>query len=148
MQAWWSCRIRRQARVLFYSACQDSVYRYGISTTGGNFQVASWANGTINRVRQTPFLGAIGELASIKAQPCLEAQWLLGHCATTKQQPWGRYHGSRQPSSDDSPTIIPPSTLDKPSIMKRYHRQRTCSHTSPCCSLTMVMLHDTRFVEC
>ena len=39
--------------------------------------------------------------------------------------PWGRYHGGPQPSSDDSfhsPTVIPPSALDKPSIMKRYHR--------------------------
>ena len=26
--------------------------------------------------------------------------------------------------------VIPPSALDKPSIMKRYHRRRTCSHTS------------------
>ena len=41
---------------------------------------------------------------------------------------WGRYHGGRRPSSDDSlhsPTVIPPSALDKPSIMKRYHRRRT-----------------------
>ena len=54
---------------------------------------------------------------------------------------WGQYHGGRRPSSDDSfhsPTIIPPSALDKPSIMKCYHRQRT----------TMVTLHCTRFVEC
>ena len=43
----------------------------------------------------------------------------------------GRYHGGRRPSSDDSPTVIPPSALDKPSIMKRYHRRRTCRHTSP-----------------
>ena len=64
---------------------------------------------------------------------------------------WGRYHGDRRPSSDDSfhsPTVIPPSALDKPSIMKRYHRRRTCSHTSPRRSPTMVKLHDTRFVEC
>ena len=63
----------------------------------------------------------------------------------------GRYHGSRRPSSDDSfhsPTVIPPSSLDKPSIMKRYHRRRTCSHTSPRRSATMVTLHDTGFVEC
>ena len=53
--------------------------------------------------------------------------------------------------SDDSlhsPTVIPPSALDKPSIMKRYHRRRTCSHTSRRLSPTMVTLHDTRFVEC
>ena len=41
---------------------------------------------------------------------------------------WGRYDGGWRPSSDDSfhsPTVIPPSALDKPSIMKRHHRQRT-----------------------
>ena len=62
-----------------------------------------------------------------------------------------RCHGGRRPSSDDSlhsPTVIPPSALDKPSIMKRYHRRRTCSHTSPRRSPTMVTLHDTRLVEC
>ena len=40
----------------------------------------------------------------------------------------GPYHGGRRPSIDDrlhSPTVIPPSALDKPSIMKRYHRRRT-----------------------
>ena len=64
---------------------------------------------------------------------------------------WGRYHGGRRPSSDDSfhsPTIIPPSALYKFSIMKRYHRQWTWSHTSPRRSPTMVTLHDTGFVEC
>ena len=43
----------------------------------------------------------------------------------------GRYHEGRRPSSDDSPTVIPSSALDKPIIMNRYHRRRTCSHTSP-----------------
>ena len=41
---------------------------------------------------------------------------------------WGRYHGGRPPSSNDSfhsPTVIPPSALDKPSIMKSYHRRQT-----------------------
>ena len=47
-----------------------------------------------------------------------------------------------------SPTVIPSLALDKPSIMKRYHRQQTCSHTSPRRSLNMVMLHDTWFVKC
>ena len=63
----------------------------------------------------------------------------------------GWYHGGRQLSCDNSfhsPTVIPPSELDKPSIIKRYHHRRTCSHTSPRRSPTMVMLHDTRFVEC
>ena len=38
----------------------------------------------------------------------------------------GRYHGGRQPSNNDSfhsPTVIPPSALDKPSIMRRHHRR-------------------------
>ena len=30
-----------------------------------------------------------------------------------------------------NPTVIPSSAFEKPSIMKRYHRRRTCSHTSP-----------------
>ena len=40
----------------------------------------------------------------------------------------GRHHGGRWSSSDHSPhspTVIPPSALDKPRIMKRYHRRRT-----------------------
>ena len=64
---------------------------------------------------------------------------------------WGQYHGGRRSSSDDSfhsPTVILPSALDKPSIMKRYHRRRTCSHNSPRRWPTMVTLHVTRFVEC
>ena len=68
-----------------------------------------------------------------------------------ESQTRGRYHGGRRPSSDDSfhsPTVIPPPALDKPSIVKRYYRRRTCSDTSPRRSPTMVTLHDTRFVEC
>ena len=64
---------------------------------------------------------------------------------------WGRYHGGRRPSSDNSfhsPAIISPSSLDKPSIMKCYHHRRMCSHTSPRRSPMMVTLHDTRFVKC
>ena len=36
----------------------------------------------------------------------------------------------------------------KPSILKRYHRRRTCGHTSPRRSPTIVTLHDSRFAEC
>ena len=64
---------------------------------------------------------------------------------------WGRYHGGRRPSSNDSfhsPTVIPPSALDKPSITERYHRRRTMRGGVTTCSPTMVMLHVTRFVEC
>ena len=63
----------------------------------------------------------------------------------------GRYRGGRRPSSDDSfhsPTVIPPSVLDKPSIMKRYHRRRTTRWGVTARSPTMVTLHETRFVEC
>ena len=73
------------------------------------------------------------------------------HTHIANKAVWGRYHGSRRPSSDDSlrsPTVILPSALDQPSIMKRYHRRRPCSHTSPRRSTTMVTLHDTGFVEC
>ena len=58
----------------------------------------------------------------------------------------GQYHEGQQSSSDDSfhsPTVIPPSALNKPSIMKHHHRQWTCSHTLPRHSTTMVTLHDT-----
>ena len=71
--------------------------------------------------------------------------------ASSVQVTWGWYHGGRRPSSDDSfhsPTVIPPSAPDKPSITKRYHRRRTCSHISPRRSPMVVTLHDTRFVEC
>ena len=54
----------------------------------------------------------------------------------------------RQVTSLHSPIIIPPSAVDKPSIMKHYHRWQMCSHTSPQRSPMMVTLHDTRFVEC
>ena len=66
-------------------------------------------------------------------------------------QTWGRYHGGRRPSSDDSlhsPVVIPSSALDKPSIMKPYHRRRTTRWGVTARSPTMVTLHDTRFDEC
>ena len=75
----------------------------------------------------------------------------VGTVAAALPGTWGRYRGGRRPSSDDSfhsPTVIPPSALDKPSIMKRYHRRRTSSPTSHRRSPTIVMFHDTRFVEC
>ena len=58
---------------------------------------------------------------------------------------------SRRPSSDDSlnsPTVIPPSALDKPSIMKRYQRRRTTRWGVTARLPTMVTQHDTGFVEC
>ena len=64
---------------------------------------------------------------------------------------WGQYHGGRRPSSDDSfhcPTVIPPSALDKPSIIKRCHHRQMYIHTSPHSSTTMLTLYDTQFVEC
>ena len=68
-----------------------------------------------------------------------------------EEEPRGRYHGGQRPSSDDSlhnPTVIPPSALDKPSIMKRYHRRQTTRRGVTARSPMMVTLHDTRFVEC
>ena len=44
-------------------------------------------------------------------------------------------------------SFIPPSALDKPSIMKRYHRRRTTRWGVTARSPTMVTLHDTRFVD-
>ena len=73
---------------------------------------------------------------------------LVGQCWRERMR---RYRGGRGPSSDDSfhsPTVNPLLALNKPSVMKRYHRRRTCSHTSPRRSTTMVTLHDTRFDEC
>ena len=75
----------------------------------------------------------------------------VGTPVATLPGAWGRYHGGRRPPSDDSfhsPIVISPLALDKPSIMKCYYHRRTCSHTPPCRSTTMAMLHDTRFVEC
>ena len=62
-----------------------------------------------------------------------------------------RSHGGRRPSGEDSShssTVIPPSALDKPSIMKRYHRRRTTRCGVTARLPTIVTLHDTRFVEC
>ena len=67
------------------------------------------------------------------------------------KQIMAQYHGGWWPSSDDSfhsPTIILPSPLEKPSIMKRYHHRRATRWGVTARSLTMVTLHDTRFVEC
>ena len=75
-------------------------------------------------------------------------EFKIGTPVATLPGTWGRYHGGRWPSIDDSPTLISPSALDKPSIMKRYHHWWMCSHTSPHHSPTMVMLHGTRFVKC
>ena len=72
-------------------------------------------------------------------------------CFSRSGHTTGRYHGGRRLSSDDSlhsPTVIPPSALDKPNIMKRYHRRRTTGWGVTARSPTMVTLHDTRFVEC
>ena len=75
----------------------------------------------------------------------------LEHFCPAKQQTRGRYHGGRRPSNEDSfhsPTVIPPSSLDKPSIMKRYHRRGTTRWGVTARSPTIVTLRDTRFIEC
>ena len=54
----------------------------------------------------------------------------------------------RQVTSLHSPNVIPPSALDKPSIMKRYHNRRTTRKGVTARTPRMLTLHDTRFVEC
>ena len=114
--------------------------------------VGGWVGSALSVMRGdlgTPVLITRGRVEI--SSPITGAISCCRHKDTFGCTPWGRYHGSRRPSSDDSfhsPTVIPPWALDKPSIMKRYHRRRTCSHSSPRRSPTMVTLHDTRFVEC
>ena len=124
----------------------------------------SWA---VASVRVVVSLLRGGSTVHVRSR-CLLAVGLSRGVRGDSDQTRGQYHGGRLPSSDDSfhsptvippsaldkpsimkrPTVTPPSALDKPSIMKRYHRRRTCSHTSPRLSPTMVTLHDNRFVEC
>ena len=91
-------------------------------------------------------------LAVLQWSEAIRSSWASAeHFRSARIKIWGRYHGGRRPSSDDSfhsSAVIPPSALDKPSIMKCYHRWWTCSHTSSRRSPTMVTLHDARFVEC
>ena len=54
----------------------------------------------------------------------------------------------RRVTSFHSPTVIPLSALDKPSIMKHYHHRRTTRWGVTARSPTTVTLHDTWFVEC
>ena len=87
--------------------------------------------------------------SSWKASVCKSLTWF--NREWQEVIPRSQYHGGRWPLSDDSihcPTVIPPSALDKPSIMKRYHCQRTCNHTSPHRLPMMVTLHDTWFLNC
>ena len=72
-------------------------------------------------------------------------------CPSWEQETRGRYHGGRRLSSDDSfhsPTVVPPSALDKPSIVKWYHRRWTTRWGVTACLLMMGTLHDARFVMC
>ena len=82
-------------------------------------------------------------LTSPSADPKTPGAWQVSHWSTNvfvtdmtrpgkrstakaEIKPRDRYHGGRRPSSDDSlhsPTVIPPSPLDKPRNMKRYHRR-------------------------
>ena len=90
---------------------------------------------------RSDLLGVHRELQAQPSQP--EGGWVSSWLNAAIR---GRYHGGRRPSSDDS--FHSPTVSILPSIMKRLHRRRTCSHTSPRRSPTMVTLHDTRFVEC
>ena len=70
---------------------------------------------------------------------------------TSSMATWGRYHRERRSSTDDrfhSPTVAGRWVLDLKGIMKRYHPWRTTRWGVTARSPAMVMLHDTRFVEC
>ena len=54
----------------------------------------------------------------------------------------------RQVTTVFSPTVIPPSALDKSSIMKRYQRRWTTRWSVTARSPTTVALRYTRFFEC
>ena len=102
-----------------------------------------WSGGTLGQHQPHTRCPTVGTTSKHHSRNRLPED-LSSFCVCTLQSPrctWGRYHGRRRLSSDDnfhSPTVIPPSALDKPSIMKRCHRRRTCSHTSPHRSPTMV----------
>ena len=90
-------------------------------------------------------------LALFPEQSYIGHSYQKRHRNELSREIWGRYHGGRRPSSDDSfhsPTVIPTSALDKPSIMKRYQRRRTTRRGVTARSPTLVTFHGTRFVEC
>ena len=62
-----------------------------------------------------------------------------------KSKLWGRYHRGRQVTTVF--TVQPSFHHRHSSVMKLYYRGRTCSHTSPRRSPTMVTLYVARFVE-
>ena len=133
-----------------------------------NERVLPWFSGPPSKVRGNDLCSTRPALAPFPVQPwkrltsdgaeCVYGLsknmtpfWTETETATLFQQTKGWYHGDRRPSSDDSfqsPTVFPPSALDKPNIMKRYHRRRTARWGVTSRSLTMVTLHDTEFVEC
>ena len=76
------------------------------------------------------FFFQINSMLTVFTCKLLSEQRSLLCMGSHQEESRGRYHGGRRPSSDDSfhsPTVILPSALDKPSIVKRYHRRRTCS---------------------
>ena len=84
-------------------------------------------------LKYTAACEALGLCAYENNRKCFRATlptsaWSLAFMLNGSDGSWGRYHGERRSSTDNrfhSPTVIPPSALDKPSIMKRYHRRRT-----------------------
>ena len=78
----------------------------------------SWSVSSFSRIKALP-LSATPYGWAVEAVPLTSGQ----RCVL-----WGRYHGPSSDHSFHSPTVIPPLALDKPSIMKRCHRRRTCSH--------------------
>ena len=97
----------------------------------------------------------IWQALSPSTDPMILGTWQGSHWSTNFKVTGKIWSGAGIMEADNrlvmsfhSPTVIPPSVLDKSSIMKRYHRWWMCSHTSPRHSPRMVRLHDTQFVEC
>ena len=156
MDDWWMDLCVRTARLLLILTCSTAAdlatltcgstcCRHATPATHWSTALAGWSNqGEGGRWVLNPWLELLGAgVGFVNPTACKDrfpAEWAEitrrsnGHKGGVSKYTRGRYHGGRRPSSDDSfhsPTVIPPSSLDKSSIMKPYHHRQTCSHTSP-----------------
>ena len=101
-----------------------------------------WIKSLLSRLNLIPFTVHMFVVSLSLPSPL----WL----ALGKMISWGRYRGGRRVSSENSfhsPTVISPLALDKPSFMKRYHRQQTKRWALTAHSPTRLTLHYTQFVS-
>ena len=121
---------------------------------GQNFQVM-WSDNwfTLNIVRFPNRCSSKAYSCTLSAMHMRTKTWSKQYLAPAAYA-WsgaGIMEADDRHNYDDSlhsPAVIPPSALDKPSIMKRYQRRRATRWGVTAVSPTMVTLHDTRFVEC